>query len=426
MVAKNQKFSISSLILILIAFQSIQSSSVNDNLELIQLIELSRHGARAPFYDLWDYRTNWNVPLTTLTNVGQRQHFLIGQEIYKRYNSTIFNNGNYSPQNISVLSTSSDRAQQSALSQLYGIFQQKGENMQKDWKFNPSTDLPPFQVTEGKQILENLEGKNLPNSYVPINVLIPDDKKLLEPSDTCHGYDVIKALNFHTDVYNQFDESLREFKQEFIELFGLQGSMSVEDVTIKVIANYWDSVICDIYQQIKLPSNFTNQFILKMNFVYDFQQLYLDFNSDSGDLLKMQTSTIFNDLISVVREQKYKFRFYSASDGNVNAVLIATGYSSYTTDFQEWLHPSDNKNHSNAPFASTVFFEIYQDKQNSKKFIRMTYNDKPIQIKGCSEILCDFENEFVPSMINQAILPQSKFEAVCAQGFQSNLRHTDY
>ncbi|EDK31611.2 histidine phosphatase family (branch 2) protein (macronuclear) [Tetrahymena thermophila SB210] len=426
MIAKNLKLSISSVFLILIACQTIQSSSLNEGLELIQLIELSRHGARAPFYDLWDYRTNWNVPLTTLTNVGQRQHFLIGQELYRRYNSTIFNNGNYSPQNVSVLSTSSDRAQQSALSQLFGIFQQKGENMQQDWKFNPSTDLPPFQVADGKQILENLEGKNLPNSYVPINVLIPDDKRLLEPSDTCHGYDVLKAFNFNTDVYNQFDESLREFKQEFIELFGLQSTMTVEDVTIKVIANYWDSVICDIYQQIKLPSNFTNQFILKMNFVYDFQQLYLDFNSDSGDLLKMQTSTIFNDLISVVRDQKYKFRFYSASDGNVNAVLIAAGYSSYTTDFQEWLHPSNNKNHSNAPFASTVLFEIYQDKQTSKKFIKMIYNDKPIQIKGCSDIICDFENEFVSSMINEAILPQSKFETACALGFQTSLRHTNY
>lgn len=43
----------------------------------------------------------------------------------------------------------------------------------------------------------------------------------------------------------------------------------------------------------------------------------------------------------------------------------------------------------------------------------MTYNDKPINIIGCSDILCDFEREFIPSMNIQAILPESTFNLVC-------------
>lgn len=71
-----------------------------------------------------------------------------------------------------------------------------------------------------------------------------------------------------------------------------------------------------------------------------------------------------------------KFKFYSASDGNLNAVLLATGFSSYTTDFSEWL--LNQEKHTNTPFASTIFFEIYEESATAKKFIKMIYNDQPI------------------------------------------------
>lgn len=30
---------------------------------VVQLIELSRHGARSPFYNIWDYSQNWKIPV---------------------------------------------------------------------------------------------------------------------------------------------------------------------------------------------------------------------------------------------------------------------------------------------------------------------------------------------------------------------------
>lgn len=104
-----------------------------------------------------------------------------------------------------------------------------------------------MHITNGKEILENLNRANLPNSYQPISVLECSNPYVLESYNNCHGYDVLKAKNFNTEVYAAFDASLKEFKAEFIEKFELTDT-TVEDVTIKMIANYWDSVICDIYE----------------------------------------------------------------------------------------------------------------------------------------------------------------------------------
>lgn len=69
-----------------------------------------------------------------------------------------------------------------------------------------------MHVTDGRSILEKLNGRNLPNSYEPVNVLLGDNPVLLESYNVCPGFDVLKALNFKTDIFKMFDDSLAEFK----------------------------------------------------------------------------------------------------------------------------------------------------------------------------------------------------------------------
>lgn len=49
-------------------------------------IEICRHGARSPMnQDVNVTQSYWPMGLEQLTEVGQRQHYLIGQELRKRY-----------------------------------------------------------------------------------------------------------------------------------------------------------------------------------------------------------------------------------------------------------------------------------------------------------------------------------------------------
>lgn len=91
---------------------------------------------------------------------------------------------------------------------------------------------------------------------------------ILESYNNCPGYSVLKNKNYQSEVFKQFDASLKEFKKEFVEKFEL--NWNPEDVTVSDMAHFWDSVVCDIYEQIKLPETFNEEFIKKLNYVYDF------------------------------------------------------------------------------------------------------------------------------------------------------------
>lgn len=95
--------------------------------------------------------------------------------------------------------------------------------------------------------------------------------------------------------------------------------------------------------------------------------------------------------------------------------MIALGYSSYTTDFDEWLHPTTTQSHSNAPFASTIFFEVFQplDSSNSTKYVRTIFNDNIIHLNGCKSEFCNFTEEFIPILTESGILPDEEFSALC-------------
>lgn len=50
------------------------------------VVEISRHGARSPITQQFNVtQTYWPMGLGMLTEVGQRQHYLLGREFRRRY-----------------------------------------------------------------------------------------------------------------------------------------------------------------------------------------------------------------------------------------------------------------------------------------------------------------------------------------------------
>src|SRR5437868_5859497 len=90
------------------------------------IIELCRHGARAPIQPTYD--PTWpEAEFGQLLPAGMRQHYVLGQELLKTYPNILSQPFNW--ENVFVLSDLSNRTIQSASAQLYGIYQGRGPSL---------------------------------------------------------------------------------------------------------------------------------------------------------------------------------------------------------------------------------------------------------------------------------------------------------
>src|SRR5690606_38198749 len=103
------------------------------------VVEVFRHGARAPLNNTYDPNNLWNGQYGELTGVGQRMHYILGMALRKDYPSLL---NNYNPSTIYAQSTDVNRTIMSAYSQLYGIYNGTGPGLAPD--YNASLAAPPY------------------------------------------------------------------------------------------------------------------------------------------------------------------------------------------------------------------------------------------------------------------------------------------
>jgi len=98
-----------------LALFSVFSEAKEEKLKLV--IEVCRHGARAPQGDSNNLGIEWKEGFGNLTPIGKRQHYLIGQELRERYiNKEKLLSEHFNPEEIYVTSSKYNRTIASAYS----------------------------------------------------------------------------------------------------------------------------------------------------------------------------------------------------------------------------------------------------------------------------------------------------------------------
>lgn len=331
-----------------------------------QLIEIFRHGARGPLspYDPSWPTSQWGV----LTAVGMRQQYILGKVLSEKYSDLLGAAYNYSQ--VYMISDTTPRCIQSALTHLYGIYLGTGPGLRDGYP--PELAIPPYQDPLVKKIADSLEDfQALPYREVPNIVNIVDNTNAYifqgDSSNYCPNMDKWETENSvdaaEQEAFNQiFNDTITNVNKLLSEELKLTSAMNV--------STFGDVVLANLYDNRTLPGNLTDPQLVA-NVTHAFT--WFIYHNWLAQPIQRQLAS-FN-LVDAVLTELANYRagntynkaaFYSGHDSNVLAVLAAfnvVNEDCIVANFESYLENNTlvYPNCYFPYFASDIAFEFYND-----------------------------------------------------------------
>lgn len=207
---------------------------------LLLILDVTVEGARSPLTEQEQLlNTTWDTGLGKLMPSGERQMYLFGQKIRKKYIEDLhFLPDEYDPRTVYARATQSDDTIMSQHAKLQGIYPLgKGKVFADDYQ--RAAALPPFTLSdEAQKIVEKMEVT--PNLYdpIPIHVSKFEDDLLLRghANIVCPMLEEIKKKSF-LDADNMLQDVLQPLYDDFVRIFGLPR----DDMNLEKAFNYVDT-----------------------------------------------------------------------------------------------------------------------------------------------------------------------------------------
>jgi hypothetical protein len=311
----------------------------------------------------WDADGRWSIGAGQLTNVGMRQHFLLGSELRQRYViEDPLLSSSYNVSQVYFRSTDVNRTLMSAQSQMMGLYPPStGPKLPLSQAF---TAVPPISVENENEVISFLDSKALvyQSQAVPIHTLPASEDLVLQASDSCQLLSQNLDALYSSPQYSQAATSNPTVTQTIQTLLNVSPAQATAHLSAVV-----DDLICNQFVGNELPEEVTEGFM--QNATEVFNELFaLPYQTDQN--ARLFSSGFFLELAQALQEvsegkEKNKFRLYSAHDTTVAGILA--GLQAY--------------NNKQPPFASTLIFEVFT--QNYALYVDVKYNDQTLSISGC-------------------------------------------
>lgn len=358
----------------LISFLLYTATSAQEESNLKQLIILWRHGDRSPVRSYPNYDKHfgpfgkmWPKGPGQLTVHGMKQHYELGEFFKARYGNFIPDD--FSPEDIYIQSTDVDRTLMSAQSNIAGMFPAQNST---DTGISPIISPGLFQ------------------SYQPLPVHsnpVSTDILLRFPirGNQCPEYDRISYKIGNMTSYKEINAKFSEFLSKIQTWSGF----TKETLDIRSSWEFSDALLCSYLHNATMPEWFYPGLLDELNVMgaYGVFSLFSDFEKslhtkvtrlNSGNLIEEFQNNIRSMFgSSVLKEDPnapYKLRIYSAHDTTIEGLLVGL----------------DLYNFKRAPYASSVFFEIYEDR-SIKGFYRNDTKLEPYELQLCKQLPCTFD-----------------------------------
>ncbi|CAF3407362.1 unnamed protein product [Rotaria socialis] len=344
-----------SVIVILLIF-----NGYNDARKLIGTHIILRHGERTPSY-LYPTDPNdshfWPNGLGQLTIRGRLEHVTLGQYIRERYSDLL--NSTYVASEITIRSSDYDRTLMSAYSNLVGLY--------------PSTKN--FELPESF-LHSNTWPESLPWQPIPVHT-VPKPIDHLMAVSSCGQYEELVEILRKSSRIQRLNDEFRDFFT-FLEKHTNQ---SIADIFIA-----WDIADTILIEAIYnvAPAWVTPSILRQLRQISDlcFYHLLYSYRINrlrGGPLIRDILNNI--EKITTNNEQGRKAKLYFGHDITISAILAFLDVN--------YVHQP--------PFASGLFFDLYQQDDNSYA-IQLEYLNKTnsqdtqiITLPECLNAMCPLE-----------------------------------
>jgi len=392
-----------------IIFAVLLSFFISTRAELVQVIQLARHGARAP--NSFDYIPNqYPVDKGELTSLGLVQQYFLGQEMRKRFiENENFLSENFDPSEVVIKSSWKNRTVWSALSFTNGLYpQEEGTWFDNEYAETfPVEELLPLKkrertVTDGevKRIKLNEEWAR-------------DVVDIIEMDGDLY-FHAIKDENC-PPAENIIDElkksrEMREMEKYLrLTLYPLLATginthlgsdlINAETLTIKKAKSILDSYRCNTFHK-KIHPEIEEELLKLLKLTRAFYAYKITLVDEM--VKSISGSKLLNEFLNYTQaatnSQGPKFIFYSAHDTTLEIL-----FSIFLLETK--IHVEEHYNI--IPFASSLRIEVHKEQEDFNDsdvyYVKMFYNDEPQLIKWCLGYTCPLEQ--FHKILNHYIVP---------------------
>lgn len=356
------------------------AASAQSKESVLMIVEVTRHGARAPLEKSFDDSWTKGMAFGELTPVGQRQHFLLGKELASRYPSIFV--GKLRAEEFYVRSSGIQRTVVSAISHLAGAWNHfdpaglpfgNGDNRIE----------PPGISHDTKDISFN---SPLPNGLLvsPIHADTLDEDVLLRPASTltcplkfasvvAERNDVVSKLNGDQAFKDQVKEAVKKYG---LDWDGKNAYSTCVDLGDFILQDYLNNPNAKITPNDPLFS--------KLARCYEFSIAAVNLNKDMNKAL---VTAHFKDILAKIdgkvkkSNSPLKYVYYSAHDSNLASILTALGQLNLQCIKDDLLAKSAEGKCGTFPtVASNLIFELLI--HNDEFFVRTRYNFEALDVCG--------------------------------------------
>lgn len=394
--------------------------------ELVQVIQLARHGARTP--NSFEYLPNqYTEKSGELTALGAVQQYFLGQEIRKRYVEDLkFLSEKYNSSQVIIKSSWKNRTIRSAYAFTSGLYPQD----EGTWLENPYADefplehLLPLKSRQKTVTRQDITRIKLNDEFAKavVNIISVNNDLHFHAikGENCPNAEKlvkgVKKSNRNDDIEKHLKLTLYPQLVSKVNKHIGFNLLDVEAMTLKAAKSVLDSYRCNTFHGLDHPDvdEHTLKILKKSRYSYVYKLMLAD------DLVRsISSSRLLGEFLGYIQaaDKKQsdapKYVFYSAHDTNLEILMSV---------FLDESHIDEGEHYNIIPFASMMSFELHKEQMlvenvngpelQEVKYVKILFNDEPQYIKWCADYKCPL-NQFY-KILDRYIMPS--LEDFCSLG----------